>query len=196
VEWVRLPRLEPGSGFFDHLRDAGDLELLARHLADPGVSRRTRRRIVRAIATMAPGGGRANAFSGAVDPGTIAHLGPLLEADGDPVVRRWAAFGLRRTSDPRAVKPLLRALSDPDPATRSHAILGLGELGAREAVDPLVALLEDKRCAPLAATALARIRDERAIPHLQSAATGARGFERVRVEQALFELEEGVGLRR
>jgi HEAT repeat protein len=190
-----VPRLEPGGSYFDHLRDAGDLELLASYLDDPDASRRMRRRAARTIATMAPGGGRTRAFSGAVDPGVIPHLGPLLEEDPDPVVRRWAAFGLRRTSDLRALKPLLCGLSDSDSATRSHAILSLGELKAREGVEPLIALLDDDRHGPLAAKALAEIRDERAVPYLQLAATTARGSRRVQVEQALFELEQRVGLR-
>lgn len=192
---MRLPRLEPETSYLHHLRNQGEIELLARYLDDPNATRRLRRRVTHALASMAPGGGRAG-LRGPVDPEVIAHLAPLLEGDPDPAVRRTAAFGLRRTHDRAAIGPLLKGLGDSDKAPRGNSMLGVGDLRAREAVEPLATLLGDRSYAVMAARALVRIGDERALESLRTAAASSRSRRRrAAFEQAAAELEARVGLR-
>lgn len=187
---MRLPRLEPSTGHLFHLRDGGDLDRLVAYLDDPRSTRRLRRRVTLAIASMAPGGGRASALFGSVDPAVIPRLAPLIEADPDSGVRRSAAYGLRRTGDRAAIPSLLKGLSDSDRATRTHSIIGLGALKAREAVEPLVGLLDDPKHAGSAAQALGQIGDEKALGHLRiAAATVSSERRRRQFECAIAELE-------
>jgi HEAT repeat protein len=190
---MRLPRLEPSTGYLSHLRNAGDLDLLVAYLDDPCCTQRFRRRVTLRIASMAPGGGRASALRGSVDPAVIPHLGPLLEADPDPGVRRSAAYGLRRTGDTAAIPPLLNGLADADKATRIHSIIGLGELKAREALEPLTGLLDDGVYAGTAAKALGQIGDERALGPLRiAAATSKSGRQRKLLERAIGEVDRSL----
>ena len=111
-------------------------------------------------------------------------------------MRRFAAFGLRRTGDSAAIDPLLTAVSDPDDATRTNAVIGLGEgLKARKAVDPLIGLLDNERYAAKAAEALAKIGDERALGALSLTASepGSSGRTK-RLNRALIDLERRLGL--
>jgi HEAT repeat protein len=139
---------------------------------------------------MKPGGGKATTGVGPTDPAIVSVLGPLLEKDPDPAVRRAAAYGLRRTGDERAAEPLLRALSDSDKATRIHAVMGLGDLQSTAAVEPLSRLLDDRSCAGNAARALIEIGDKRALAALRNAASSARPrWLRRKFAQAATDLE-------
>jgi HEAT repeat protein len=192
---MRLPRLEPSNKELAFFLAVSDLESLVAYLDDPESPRRLRRRVVLKIAGLKPGGGETGAFFGTTDPIVIPILGPLLENDPDPSVRRAAAYGLRRTGDPAAIGPLLDAVSDSDEATRTHALLGLGDLKARQAVDPIIKLLEDERCAVMAAQALAKIGDERALGFLRLAASESGSARRIKqLHSALIDLERRVGL--
>ncbi len=72
----------------------------------------------------------------------------------DAQVRRSAAEALGRLGDPRAVRPLGKALGDEEPDVRRTAAEALGKLADPRAVEPLVALLRDG--APDVASAAAR----------------------------------------
>jgi hypothetical protein len=185
---------EPGHVELSRLRDEGDLDTLASYLNDPDSSRRLRRHAVTYIASIKPGGGKTTLGVGPTDPAIVPLLGPLLEHDPDPSVRRAAASGLRMTGDQSAVQPLLRALSDSDKATRIHAVMGLGDFQARTAVEPLSQLLDDPGCAQVAAKALADIGDERALAALKQAASSARSRRKRKMfSEATFELERSTG---
>jgi HEAT repeat protein len=192
---VSLFRSEPGHAQLAQLRDAGDLETLAGYLNDPKSSRRLRRHSATYIASMKPGGGKADMGLGATDPAIIPILAPLLEHDPDSSLRRTAAYGLRRTGDEHAVPPLLNALSDPDKATRIHAAMGLGDLRSRLALEPLSNLLADRSLAETAARSLVEIGDERALAALRQAvsAAGSKRQER-KLALAVSDLEGRVGL--
>lgn len=190
------PPLRPGYQDFQRLRDNGDLERLAVYLDDPHCPRRLRRRAATYVASMKPGGGKAGTGLGSTDPRIIPVLAPLLEGDPDPSVRRAAAYGLRRTGDEGAVRPLLLALSDKDKATRIHAAMGLGSLRSRDAVKPLSELLHDRACGVTAARALVEIRDESALAPLRAAASSAGSRRRrAALNRAASDLECRVGLR-
>jgi HEAT repeat protein len=191
---VRLLRIEPGNAHLARLRDESRLNDLADYIDDPRASRHLRRRATSFIASAKPGGGRAG-WKGPTEPSMIPVLAPLLESDGDPSVRRSAAYGLRRTGDQAAVPALLRALSDPDNATRTHAIIGLGDLQARAAVEPVSELLDQRRDAGTAAQALVKIGDERALGPLKAAAASTKSRRRKeKLIDAVADLERRVGL--
>jgi HEAT repeat protein len=127
---------------------------------------------------------------GPTDPAIVSVLGPLLERDLDPEVRRAAAYGLRRTGNESAAEPLLRALSDSDKATRIHAVMGLGDLQSTAAVEPLSRLLDDRSYAGDAARALVEIGDKRALAALRNAASSAGSrWSRRKFAQAATDLE-------
>jgi HEAT repeat protein len=190
-----LLRSEPSHTDLGRLRDEGDLETLARYIHEPKSSRRLRRHAVTYIASVKPGGGKAKTGIGATDPAIVPILAPLLENDPDPSVRRAAAYGLRRTGDQRTEQPLLHALSDADKATRVHAAMGLGDLQSRAAVEPLLQLLGDRGCADVAAKALVKIGDERALAPLKKAVSSAGSRRRrEKITQAVIDLERRVGL--
>jgi len=187
---VRLLPSEPEHKRLAQLRDEGDLEALVRWISDPESSQRLRRHAVTYVASMKPGGGKAMTGVGPTDPAIVSVLGPLLEKDPDPAVRRAAAYGLRRTGDEGAAEPLLRALSDSDNATRIHAVMGLGDLQTSAAVEPLSRLLHDRSCAREAARALVEIGDQRALAALRSGASSAGSkWSRKRFAQAATDLE-------
>lgn len=187
---MRLFRSEPGFKQLAQLRDEGDLEALTRHINDPKSSRRLRRHAVTYVASMKPGGGKAMTGVGSTDPAIVSVLGPLLEKDPDPAVRRTAAYGLRRTGNESAAQPLLHALSDSDKATRIHAVMGLGDLRSSAAVEPLLRLLDDRSCAGNAARALVEIDDKRALIPLRNAASSAGSrWSRRKFAQAAADLE-------
>jgi HEAT repeat protein len=194
-EPVPLPRLEPGNAYLAHLREGGHLYDLARIIDDPESSRHLRQRATLHLASMKPGGGKASALRGETEPAVIPILGPLLEQDRNSTVRRSAAYGLRRTGDQAAVRPLLYALSDTDRATRTHAVIGLGALRAREAVEPLSELLNDRHHGGAAAKALVEIGDERALAPLRDAAGSTKsGRRRDKLSRCVVDLERRVGL--
>jgi HEAT repeat protein len=55
-----------------------------------------------------------------------------------------AAEKLGKLGDPRAVAPLVRALTDPDRGVRQAVVVALGKLGEKRAVRPLASALKDK----------------------------------------------------
>jgi HEAT repeat protein len=187
---MRLLHSEPGHRQLAQLRDEGNLEALARYIDDPESSRRLRRHAVTYVASMQPGGGKAITGVGPTDPAIVSVLGPLLEKDLDPAVRRAAAHGLRRTGNESAAQPLLYALSDSDKATRIHAVIGLGDLRSSAAVEPLSRLLDDRSCAGNAARSLVEIGDKRALATLRNAASSAGSrWSRRKFAQAATDLE-------
>jgi HEAT repeat protein len=122
----------------------------------------------------------------------------LLQALGDPqaAVRQCAALGLRFHPEPKAVEPLIQALSDEDQLTAALAADALVEIG-----EPAVpALLEVMASAPQAVRlkavrALALIGDQRSIPALFAALDedsalleywASQGLERMGVGMVFF----------
>jgi HEAT repeat protein len=97
---------------------------------------------------------------------TTPDLLVALEDESDEV-RQAAALALSQRSDPRALAPLVRALSDPDPLTAqlvSNALILLGTQATQALLD---VLKNGTRSARLGAVrALAEIKDPRAIPGL------------------------------
>lgn len=77
-------------------------------------------------------------------PGGQIRDGPAVLWDGD-TPRRQAAEGLGQLRDPRAVEPLLQALTDPDVLLQAKAIDALGKIGDERAVPALFPFLGDQR---------------------------------------------------
>ena len=71
----------------------------------------------------------------------VPELNRLL-AHSDHEVRAYAALALGERADPRAVEPLVAALSDPNANVQAHAIEALGKLRAGAAVDKLMDFVE------------------------------------------------------
>lgn len=63
--------------------------------------------------------------------------------DGDPHVRRYAAWALGELEDSRGVRPLIEALGDGNAEVRLVAGWALGEIKDHMAIPPLIDLLED-----------------------------------------------------
>lgn len=111
-------------------------------------------------------------------PGAVAVVGlasmssraaePLVEAlaDGNPVVRRHAAWGLGELRHPRGIPDhgldaLARTLADPDASVRAAAAWSLGDIRVRRAIPRLIEALRDDpepQVRALAAEALGEIR--------------------------------------
>src|ERR1700693_3208304 len=82
-------------------------------------------------------------LTGAVTPCRAQAPGDFLDrpltlwvadlADGQPRVRRGAAFVLGKVGSPQAQAPLLEALKDPDASVREASAFALGEIGPRPA---------------------------------------------------------------
>jgi HEAT repeat protein len=104
-------------------------------------------------------------------------------------VRSRAAYELGKHADPRAVMPLIAALSDSDKFVRSWAVGALGKAGT-PAVGPLRAVLAaaDRDAAYQAALALAALGDVRAVPTLAAAVRGGDWDIRSAAASALAEL--------
>jgi hypothetical protein len=77
----------------------------------------------------------------AADSAKIEELGKAVVEDGNYKVRVQAALVLGKLGDARAVKPLIKALSDVNKTVRAMAAQALGQLGDATAVDPLRGLL-------------------------------------------------------
>lgn len=117
-------------------------------------------------------------------------LEPLLAAvsDVDERVREVALGGLPLLGDPRAAAAIRAALSSESPRTRAAAVRALGQLEARADVfEPLSSALTDGDAwvRYYACQALARTRDERAVPALIAALSDDAGQVRVGAIEAL-----------
>ena len=117
-------------------------------------------------------------------------VAPLLSALNDPgfsAVRSWLAESLGLTSDPRAVGPLIRLLSDGDDSQRIRACRALGRLGDGSASGVLVEALADPSAAvrAQAARALAELRDERSVYALVQLLGDTSWWVRARAGEAL-----------
>lgn len=77
--------------------------------------------------------------------GEVAVL-PLINMfeNGDTWTRRWAAFGLGRLGDHRAINSLTQALHDPEWQVRKSAASALGRINSTQSEDALMLLLDDK----------------------------------------------------
>src|SRR5437764_317390 len=74
----------------------------------------------------------------------IDELATAITRDPSFKVRVQAALALGRTSDPRAVLPLIAALKDENETVRGMAVNSLALLGDERALEPLLAARKDK----------------------------------------------------
>jgi HEAT repeat protein len=87
----------------------------------------------------------------------------LLLESKDAQVREGAATALGETGSPRAVPPLVKALSDEEERVQTAVVRALGELGRPEAIAPLADLLRDESSLATEATmALAKLNHPKA----------------------------------
>ncbi len=113
---------------------------------------------------------QAVALLGALtDPRATELLASVIRQDGDERVRAQAALALAQRRDPRALAPLLLALTHTDFEVRADAAEALGQLGDRRAVEPLITMMQvDGQTVARwrAMEALGRLGDPRALPPL------------------------------
>jgi len=137
------------------------------------------------------------------DSTAIARLIDALK-EQDPEIRYWAADALGKIGASAAIPPLIIALKDPLDAVRMSACVALGDLKAREAIPDLLNLVSGKTPSGkgyrlfipedvgavqwMAARALGRIGDLRAVEPLAQAMGKAGGDLGVYVAEALGEL--------
>jgi HEAT repeat protein/peptidoglycan/xylan/chitin deacetylase (PgdA/CDA1 family) len=125
-----------------------------------------------------PGGGRADEVARLAMAKDAASQGLLTAAlsDADPMVRRYAIYGLQRLGAPTSAAGILPLLADKDPWVQKNAVVALGRLKSREAVQPLVGLLKDDdiQVRLVAIIALARIGDPSCQPAIVEAFRDAR----------------------
>ena len=135
-----------------------------------------------------------------------AAVRPLIEIlqGEDQELRYWAADALGKIGDTQAVPALIAALRDPYEAVRMSASVALGDLRSKEAVPALGDLVSGKIPAAkgytlfnpvdvgaaqwMAAQALGRIGDLRAVPILADTVVAAGGDLGLYVAKALGEL--------
>ena len=137
------------------------------------------------------------------DKSALSRLTEDLKSQ-DPELRYWAADSLGKIGDPGAVPALICALGDPFDAVRMSACVALGDLKAAEAVPALIELASGKippgkhsrlfvpeevgEVRWMAAQALGRIGDRRAVEPLIQILPAAGGDLGLYVAQALGEL--------
>jgi HEAT repeat protein len=116
---------------------------------------------------------------------------PLIDALDDKRIRNEAAMALGKIGDKKAIKHLIKAISNQDPTFRSAAEEALGLIGDEEAVPPLIKALEndDISVRRHAAGALAKIGDDKALGPLKIAALkDRRWYVRLQMEEAITEI--------
>jgi HEAT repeat protein len=103
--------------------------------------------------------------------------------------RATAAATLGDLGDPRAVEPLIAALSDKNWRVRCAAAESLGKLGDKRAVEPLIAALKhaDRNTQTAAAEALGKLGDPRSIEPLVSLSHRSRDSTRAAATKAFGE---------
>lgn len=185
LEWVQRQDPVTRREVLEELTDRGDeaaIRLLVACLSDdhPGVQQKAVNGLIRI------GGDRvlrqvvgllreppalrmmATEILGHVAPTSLECLRPALESP-DPSVRKLIIDAIGRQSGTQAGTWLLSMLSDSDANVRAAAAEALGHLHLREAVPGLVVLLNDEDwVAYFAASALAEIGDESALPALMA----------------------------
>ena len=102
-------------------------------------------------------------------------------------VRQYAADGLARLGEPRAIEPLRALLKDPDLTVRGHAAQALGELGASAAADEIALLLDDalpfvRRSAVIG---LSRLKDARVVTTIRRQLPEATAADRQELARLL-----------
>jgi HEAT repeat protein len=121
----------------------------------------------------------------------------LLSDEWDKKVHGAAIFALSASTNPVAAQALLKELRSSSRSRRRMAIRGLRQLRAREAVPELIRALDDPRFGvrASAATALADIRDARAIDPLTELVERTRlPWRRALLKRKARELRQGAGV--
>ena len=117
----------------------------------------------------------AHALGDVLDPAERARaVAVLIDALRDelPAVRSEAALSLGDLESEAAVEPLLAVMTDEVPLVRQSAVIALGRLGFASSFDGVAQLLEGAAPGDVrfqAATSLAEIDPDRAVPHLIAA---------------------------
>lgn len=120
-----------------------------------------------------------------------AGLTNALTGSNDPHVRRYAAYLLGNSGDPRNVPLLIRALSDPDKGVREQATLALSAIG-KTAIEPLKTAMEDPRWETRyrAVEALGKIADQQVVMPLIRALRDERDHVRYMAAKGLREIRD------
>jgi hypothetical protein len=77
------------------------------------------------------------------DPATADSLLAALK-DAEPLVKRFAIYGLQRIGDRSAAGKIAALVTDKDPWVRRTAITALGRLGAKDCISDLLKALKDE----------------------------------------------------
>src|SRR5207248_6924450 len=110
-------------------------------------------------------------------PGALASLQEVLEKDGDVLLRRAAASGLRRLQTPESAPYMEALMSNPaeDRFVRMSAASGLAQLGRTQGVAGLSQIFDesngDGRGRDMAFRAIRSLDDERAVPFMRRLVT-------------------------
>jgi HEAT repeat protein len=111
------------------------------------------------------------------DPRALPLLQEVLDKDGDVLLRRAAAAGLRRLGTPDSVPALesLMANTADDRFVRMSAAMGLAQQGRPQGVNGLMQIFDeantDGRGREMAFRALNSLNDERSLPFMRQVAT-------------------------
>lgn len=132
----------------------------------------------------------------------VFALGQIGDPAGGSAVRReassrwsanqvWAIQALAKMRDRDSVPLLVERLRSTDDSVRVCAANALGTIGDRAATLPLIEALDDPSVRRVAAVALARLDDPRALEPVRLAHRSAEGLARRRIGKALAKLEAG-----
>jgi HEAT repeat protein len=118
-------------------------------------------------------------------------LNTALTRSNDPHVRRYAAYLLGNSGDPRSVPNLILALSDPDKDVRGQAALALSSIG-QTAIEPLKTAMEDNKWQTRyrAVEALGKIADRQVVMPLIRALRDERDHVRYMAAKGLREVRD------
>jgi hypothetical protein len=111
--------------------------------------------------------------------------------DKDPHIRRYAAYLLGKTGDPRFAPHLIHALSDPDKGVREQAALALSAIG-QAAIEPLKKAMEDPKWETRyrAVEALGKIADQQVVAPLIQALRDERDHVRYMAAKGLRDVRD------
>lgn len=138
---------------------------------------------------------RERVLDAIVEMGFAALADGLVEllADGSPVIRRYAIYGLLRLKDPATLGAILRtSVSDDDWWVREQAILATAEFQDDRAVPYLEMLIEERPDLRVACLeALVALRAERTLLDLAELTSDESATVRLAMLDALAQLERG-----
>jgi HEAT repeat protein len=121
----------------------------------------------------------------------IEGLITAFQRNEDPHIRRYAAFLLGKSGDPRVVPVLVKGLSDLDKGVREQAALALSAIG-KTAIGPLQKAMEDPKWETRyrAVEALGKIADQLVVSPLIKALSDERDHVRYMAAKGLREIRD------